>query len=122
MCTTIHVLRIFDYSKVIEFYINWLEFKVDWEDKSNELPIYIQISLNNIILHLSENHGDSCPGSKVFIQNFKDLKSYHKKLIDKNYKYNKPGLEVPFYNNKAIEMEVIDPFGNKIIFNENITN
>ncbi len=36
--------------------------------------------------------------------------------MNKNYKFNKPGLEKAPWN--AICMEVIDPFGNKLLFSE----
>ena len=47
------------------------------------------------------------------------LKEYHKMLIDKKYKNNRPGLEKTFYN--SWQVEVIDPFGNRLSFNEKIT-
>lgn len=112
-------LRIFDYDKAIEFYINWLGFKIDWEHVFEPgLPRFIQISLNDIILYLSEHHGDGSPGVHIAIDDFKGLKEYHKGLINKKYKYNRPGLEVPFWNKNAITVTVIDPVGNKITFSE----
>ncbi len=27
----IPILRIFDYQKAVEFYVDWLDFKIDWE-------------------------------------------------------------------------------------------
>ena len=32
------------------------------------------------------------PVGKYYIDGFKDLEQYHQQLIDKNYKYNRPGL------------------------------
>src|SRR5450432_1319681 len=114
---TIPILRIFDYNKAVEFYIDWLGFTIDWghvfEDNA---PVYMQISKDGITLHLSEHHGDATPGSKVYIE-CTGLTKYHKQLLDKKYKYNKPGLEDAFYG--ALCMEVIDPFGNRLSFNEN---
>ena len=38
------ILRIFDESKVKEFYIHFLGFKIDWEHRFEEgLPLYMQI-------------------------------------------------------------------------------
>ncbi|CAO3619555.1 unnamed protein product [Cunninghamella blakesleeana] len=123
MGKAIPVLRIFDYNKAIEFYINWLKFKIDWEHKPEATPIYMQISYKgDLVLHLTEHHGDCCPGSKVYIQDFKGLKEYHQSLLDQGYKYNKPGLEVPFYNEKAIEMQVTDPFGNNLLFSQDLSD
>jgi hypothetical protein len=114
--------RIFDYNKMVEFYINWLGFKIDWihEFEPGNSPKFIQVSLRDIILYLSEHHGDASPGSHVSIDDFENLAIYHKELIDKKYKYNRPGLEVPEWNEKAITMTVHDPFGNRITFNEEI--
>lgn len=112
----IPVLRIFDYSKAVEFYIKWLGFNIDWEHRFEEnLPIYMQVSQEYIVLHLTEHHGDCCPGAKVFIE-CSNLRQYQQYLIDKDYKFNKPGLENAPWN--ALCMEVTDPFGNKLLFSE----
>lgn len=113
------ILRIFDYDKTIEFYVNWLGFKIDWEYPENDGgPKYIEATLRDIALNLSEHHGDASPGSHVVIEDFKGLRAYHKELNDKNYKYNRPGLEVPEWNPKSITVTVYDPFGNRITFTE----
>ncbi|MDC8104391.1 glyoxalase superfamily protein [Chryseobacterium sp. PTM-20240506] len=112
----IPVLRIFDYNKTIEFYIDWLGFEIVWEHRFEEnTPVYLEVKKENMIFHLSEHHGDASPGSSVFIWG-EDVADYHKELIDKKYKYNRPGLEKTFYD--AVSFTVNDPFGNKIIFNE----
>jgi catechol 2,3-dioxygenase-like lactoylglutathione lyase family enzyme len=112
----IPVLRIFDYAKAKEFYIDWLGFAVDWEQSFEpDSPMYIQISRNHITLHLSEHHGDGSPGAKVFVE-FQNIAAYHHDLISRNYKFSKPGLEKAPWN--AVCMEVIDPFGNKLLFSE----
>lgn len=112
----IPILRIFDYQKMLEFYIEWLGFEIVWEHRFEEnMPAYLEVKKGNIILHLSEHHGDASPGSSIFVWG-EGVAEYHKELIDKNYKYNRPGLEKTFYN--AVSFTVHDPFGNKIIFNE----
>ena len=114
----IPIFRIFDYSKAVEFYIDWLGFHIDWEHRFDDnSPIYMQISRDGMAMHLSEHHGDATPGSQVFV-NCTGLKAYHEQLIQKNYKYNKPGYEETFYNCHCVQ--VIDPFGNRISFNEPI--
>lgn len=116
MARTIPVFRIFDYNKTIEFYVDWLGFKINWEDKTANAPVYMEISKGDIILHLSEHYGDSTPGSRVFIDNFPDIKEYHQNLIAKKYKYMNPGIEKASWDVNTICMEVIDPFGNRITF------
>ncbi len=88
----IPVLRIFDYQKAIEFYIDWLGFKIEWEHVFEEnMPVYIEITKEGITLHLSEHHGDATPGGKVFAW-CTGLKDYHSILIEKKYKNNRPGF------------------------------
>lgn len=110
------IFRIFDYKKTIEFYVDWLGFKVDWEHTFGEnSPIYMQVSRDGIVLHLSEHHGDCTPGSKAYIT-IENVRAYHKELCGKDYKYNKPGLEMAPWN--APCMEVVDPFSNKLLITE----
>jgi uncharacterized glyoxalase superfamily protein PhnB len=112
----IPIFRIFDYTKAIEFYIQWLGFSIDWEHTFEPgAPRYIQISRDGIVLHLTEHHGDCTPGSKALIR-YSGLRAYHQQLIDKNYVYNRPGLEEAPWN--SLTMTVTDPFGNKLFFNE----
>jgi uncharacterized glyoxalase superfamily protein PhnB len=114
--TVIPVIRIFDVAKAKEFYIDWLEFTIDWEHTFDEhAPVYMQISKDQAVLHLSEHYGDGTPGTSIFIW-CTGLEAYQQQLLSKNYKYFHPGLESTFYN--SLCMNVIDPFGNKISFNE----
>jgi catechol 2,3-dioxygenase-like lactoylglutathione lyase family enzyme len=122
MAITKPVLRIFDYSKAMEFYRDWLGFAVEWEYKEEDTPVYLEVSLRGIYLHLSEHHGDATPGSRVFIDCFENLALYHKELLDKKYKYNRPGITVPFYDEHALEMTANDPFGNRLTFVERNLN
>jgi hypothetical protein len=116
MLHVIPILRIFDYNKAVEFYISWLGFRIDWEHRFSEnSPVYMQLSREHILLHLSEHHGDASPGAKVYIQ-YHNLKNLHALLNDKKYKFNKPGMEEAPWN--AWCMEVVDPFYNKLLFCE----
>src|SRR5579862_2757643 len=111
------IFRIFDYQKTIEFYIDWLGFKIDWENRPENAPVYMQISMGDIVLHLSEHHGDGVPGARA-IADFTDVKEYHAKLLAKKYKYNRPGIQTSEWN--TIWFMVDDPFGNKLTFSEEI--
>ena len=113
------IFRIFDYDKAVEFYVDWLGFTIDWEHEFEPgTPKYLQISLRDIVIHLSEHHGDGSPGSHINIDDFENLATYNRELNAKKYKYGRPGLEVPEWNEKAINMTVHDPFGNRITFGE----
>ncbi|HEV7333808.1 MAG TPA: glyoxalase superfamily protein [Flavisolibacter sp.] len=116
MATVKPVLRIFDYQKAIAFYVHWLGFTIDWEHRFEEgAPVYLQVSRGDMVLHLSEHSGDGTPGTHVFIDDFPDLAAYHQQLLQKQYAYNRPGIEVPFYDENALEVKVIDPFHNLLI-------
>ena len=115
--TVIPVLRIFDIAKTKEFYVDWLGFHIDWEHRFEEnFPLYMQVSKDNIKLHLTEHHGDCCPGGKVFIEFSGALSNYHASLTAKDYRYMKPGLEKAPWD--ALTMTVIDPFGNRLLFSQ----
>jgi catechol 2,3-dioxygenase-like lactoylglutathione lyase family enzyme len=118
MATVKPILRIFDYDKALAFYKDWLGFRIDWEHRPDGSPAYLQLTLGDITLHLSEHHGDCSPGARVFIDDFQYLTPFHEQLLAKEYRYNKPGLHTPFYDPTALEMTVIDPFGNRLTFVE----
>ncbi|MBJ6110765.1 VOC family protein [Hymenobacter sp. BT523] len=118
MATVKPILRIFDYDKALEFYLNWLGFRIDWEHRPAGSPAYLQVTRADITLHLSEHHGDASPGARVFIDDFEHLASFHKQLLAQPYMYNRPSLETPFYDPTALEMTVVDPFSNRLIFVE----
>ena len=64
----IPILRIFSIEKAMEFYVDFLGFKVDWEHRFGEnFPLYVQISRAGLRIHLSEHHGDATPGSALFV-------------------------------------------------------
>jgi len=119
MSTIKPILRIFDYDKTVEFYVNWLGFKIDWTHVYEEgMPRFMQVTLQDVALFLSEHHGDGSPGVHIFIQDFKGLRAYHAQLIAKKYKYNRPGLEIPDWDPESITVTVIDPVGNRLTFTE----
>ena len=89
---TIPTLRIFDSGKAREFYIGFLGFKVDFEHRFEpDLPLFMQISMGDVVLYLSEHHGDCSPGAKVVIETT-GLAAYHADLVAKKYGYARPGL------------------------------
>lgn len=114
----IPIFRIFDVAKAKEFYVDFLGFQIDWEHRfEDSLPLYLQVSRGELVLHLSEHHGDACPGSTAFIR-ATGLQQYHQELLAKNYRYLRPGLELAPWNARC--MEVIDPFGNRLRFSEDL--
>lgn len=120
MNTVIPIFRIFDIEKAKEYYIDWLGFKIDWEHRfEDNSPLYMSVSKDDIVIHLSEHYGDACPGSKIMI-NYIGIKEYCQTLQAKDYRYYKPGVEESPWN--SYTMELIDPFGNRLMFNESKNN
>lgn len=114
--TTIPLMRIFDVVKAKDFYVRFLGFTVDWEHQFDKgAPVYLQISKGDLVLHLTEHHGDCCPGSTVFVW-MKGIEEFHATITSRGYGYMRPGIERTFYNSVCVE--VTDPFGNRIRFNE----
>ncbi len=113
------VLRIFDEAKAKEFYVDFLEFTVDWEHRHEEgLPVYMQVSKNGCAIHLSEHHGDVCPGGAVRLR-MDDVDGYQQHLAAKDYKFARPGspTDQPWGSR---EVDIIDPFGNTLTFHKAI--
>ena len=108
------ILRVFDETKTREFYVDFLGFTIDWEHRFEEgMPLYMQVSKDGCVLHLSEHHGDCCPGSAMRIQ-MDDVDTYQKELIEKQYKNARPGVQIMPWGTR--DMSISDPFGNRLVF------
>jgi len=118
MTKVIPVLRVFDYAKAIEFYIDWLGFKIDWEERPDDGPFQVRISLNEIILHLIEYRDAGSHGAWVIISEFKNMVPYRKIISMKNSPFKRPDLRKVPHEPNAISMTVADPFFNRIEFRE----
>jgi uncharacterized glyoxalase superfamily protein PhnB len=113
---TIPIIRIFDENRAKEFYLGFLGMNLDWEHRFEpDAPIYMQVSKENLLLHLSEHSGDCTPGSKVFV-NVSDLDELYREVTSKPYKYNRPSIEDAPWGDRCFT--VTDPFSNKVLFNE----
>lgn len=109
----IPILRIFDEAKAREFYVDFLGFQVDWEHRFEPgLPLYMQVSRGECVLHLSEHHGDCSPGGHLRIPT-SDLDAYQAALLARQYKYSRPGIETMPWGR---DMTIGDPFGNALTF------
>lgn len=111
------ILRIFDVAKADEFYLGFLGFAVDWDHRFEPglPPLYRQISRGSLVLHLSEHHGDGCPGARVRVTT-RGVEALQRELAAKRYGYGRPGLERTEWG--TLEVTVHDPFGNVLVFTE----
>ena len=111
---TTPILRVFDETKTREFYVDFLGFRVDWEHRfAPDLPLYLQVSRDGCVLHLSEHHGDACPGAALRIET-DALDAFHQELEQKHYGYARPGIEAMPWGSR--DMNVRDPYRNRLTF------
>lgn len=111
----IPILRIFDEVKAREFYLDFLGFEVEFEHRFEaDLPLYLGVARGSLHLHLSEHHGDSSPGSTVFVP-MQGVEALRDELLAKRYGYGRPQIVDQGWGRV---LEVYDPFGNRIRFCE----
>jgi uncharacterized glyoxalase superfamily protein PhnB len=111
---TTPILRIFAEAKAKEFYVEFLGFQVDWEHRFEPgLPLYMQVSREGCVLHLTGHHCDCCPGAAMRIET-SAIDELHAELAAKNYKFARPQIgETPWGTR---DMPISDPFGNRLTF------
>jgi hypothetical protein len=77
----------------------------------------MQVSLNGLVLHLSEHSGDGTPGTVVYVA-ARGVAEWHRELLAKPYKYLRPGLgEGP---TGGASICLLDPFGNTLRVEERL--
>ena len=110
------IFRIFDVDKAKQFYVDFLDCKIDWEHRFEEnTPLYLQVSRDDLVIHLSEHHGDCCPGSTAMVFT-SDIDALHAEITASPYKFLRPSVEDAPWGDRL--MELIDPFGNRLRFNQ----
>ncbi len=106
------ILRIFSVDKAREFYLDYLGCHLDWEHRFDEnAPLYMQVSRDGLVLHLSEHHGDGSPGANLQVD-FEGVRDLHAELSAKNYRYLRPGITESFWGTPRLNL--LDPFGNRL--------
>jgi catechol 2,3-dioxygenase-like lactoylglutathione lyase family enzyme len=110
------ILRIFDEARALEFYVDWLGCTVDWEHRfGDDLPLYLQVSRDDLVLHLSEHSGDGTPGTTLYIT-AEDVVGLHAELEARPYSFLRPGLGEGVTGGPCLEL--LDPFGNTLRIEE----
>src|SRR6202789_2430069 len=93
--SVVPIRRIFDIAKADEFYQGFLGFKVDWDHRLDDnAPLYRQVSRGDLVLHLSEHHGDGSPGGRLRVM-MRGVEEFHREISATPYPYMRPGLETP---------------------------
>lgn len=116
---TTPVLRISDEVKAVEFYVDFLGFKIDWQHRFEpDFPLYLQISHGECVLHLSGHQGDSTPGSALRIET-DELEVFQQHLLAKEYPFAHPQIQAMPWGSQ--DMTIADPFGNRLVFTNAIS-
>ncbi len=111
----IPIIRSFDEGQAQDFYLDYLGFSVDWQHRhADDLPLYMQVSRSECLLHISGHHGDATPGGRSFIR-IEGIEAFHQELKSKAYRNLNPGLDRQPW---GLEVNLTDPFGNRLTFCE----
>jgi len=104
-------LRITNYEQSKPFYVDGLGFRIDWEHRFEpHLPIFLQITRDNLTIYLSEHSGDCQVGGLVhfFVPS---VDAWYQELQQKGVAITEPLSEsLP----QLRSMTVTDPDGNQI--------
>jgi hypothetical protein len=108
------VLRVMSVEHALPFYLDYLGFTLDWEHRFEPgLPLYVQVSRSDAVLHLSEHHGDGSPNGVVWFP-VRDVSALHKELLARPNAPVRPGIEQNAPGGPTLQ--VIDPYGNILRF------
>ena len=111
------VFQITDYPQAIAFYVDWLGFHIDWEERPASGGYYLQISCVNIVLHLTNYPNESSIGVRAMVQ-FTGLLSFQRLLLTKESAFSAPQLQKTTWNDKVMQLELFDPVGNCLMLAE----
>lgn len=113
---TVPLLRSFDEARAKAFYLDYLGCTLDFEHRFElGMPLFFQASRGQMVVQVSEHHGDGSPGSAVRLI-VTGLREFHRELLSKNYASLRPGVGRAEWG--ADEMTLLDPFGNRLIFTQ----
>lgn len=109
------ILRSFDEAAARAFYCDFLGCTVQFEHRfAPDLPLYLGLRLGEAELHLSEHHGDACPGAHLRFA-VDDIDAFAVTLQARPYERLRPGApERKPWGDR--ELTLTDPFGNRLTF------
>ncbi len=111
------VFQITDYAQTMAFYVDWLGFRIDWEDRPASGGHYVQVSRSSIVLHLTTYPHESSVGARALAE-FAGLPAFHRLLLQKQSVFPVPSLQKTTWNDKVMQLELFDPAGNCLVLSE----
>ena len=107
-------LRILDYQKAVDFYVDSLGFKIDFEWRHEPgFPVYMGICLGTLYIHLSEHEGSGPSGQgRGLTLSVTNADSWFETLKHKGIKFEQEIQTQPWGSREFI---MHDPFGNTIV-------
>ena len=104
-------LRITNYARSKEFYVDGLGFQVDWEHRFEPgFPVFVQVSREGLAFFLTEHTGDCAVGGLVHLY-IEDVDAWYSEFQRKGVPVQEPPDE---YLQGLRSMTVVDPDGNKL--------
>jgi catechol 2,3-dioxygenase-like lactoylglutathione lyase family enzyme len=112
----IAVVQIASVPDAKKFYVDFLGFTADWgwPDDDGTRSLYAQISRSGVTLHLSTHGADR--GATELLIRMSGLATLHAELSTKPYSLPLNFRQTP---DDRRELQVTDPFGNRLRFSEN---
>ncbi len=112
--TAVPVLRVLDVATAYGFYRDVLGCRVDWEHRFDAgLPLYAQVSRDDLRLHLSEHPGDGASGAVLWVP-VDDVAALAARVRERTGGRQRPGVDLDAPGGPTAE--VLDPFGNRLRF------
>lgn len=104
-------LRMTDYARSKQFYVEGLGFQVDWEHRFEPgFPVFAQVSRDGLAFFLTEHTGD-CPVGGLIHLYVPDVDVWFEEFRRKGVRVQEP----PNENLPGLRsMTVVDPDGNKL--------
>ncbi len=115
MQRTVPILHIEGYGEAKAYYVDWLGFRVDWEFRFEpSFPVYMQVSRDGLVLHLSQHKGDNPAGVMCHVD-VDDLDALIAEWRARRPDFTQE-VEITPWNAKHISLR--DPFGNTLGINQ----
>lgn len=106
-------LRMTNWDRSKQFYVDGLGFHVDWEHRFGPgFPVFTQLTRDGLSLFLTEHAGDCQVGGAAYFV-VDDVDALYGEIRGRGIRPSQPPEDTPW---QTREMDVIDPDGNRLRF------